>query len=162
MVAKPINNSRQTEAEGRDRIIPIVLDKFDLPLRIDFRVTLDCTNSSNWKGAVRRLRQLLEQPEQEPARVPCPYPGMVPFGENDSGKFYGRDTERKDLLERLRLHPFLAVIGPSGSGKSSLVFAGLISRPENDRAVHSQRRVAGSRFSPWRGSLLGGTVGRAR
>ena len=51
---------------------------------------------------------------------------MVPFREADSDRFFGRDREVEELLQSLRLHPFLAVIGPSGSGKSSLVFAGLI------------------------------------
>jgi WD40 repeat protein len=51
---------------------------------------------------------------------------MVPFAEADSARFFGREEEVTDLLQRLRLHPFLAVIGPSGSGKSSLVFAGLL------------------------------------
>ncbi|MFN8566101.1 MAG: SUMF1/EgtB/PvdO family nonheme iron enzyme [Kouleothrix sp.] len=59
-------------------------------------------------------------------RPPCPYPGMVPFGEYASDLFFGRDAEIHDMLARLHLHPFLALIGPSGSGKSSLVSAGLI------------------------------------
>jgi hypothetical protein len=51
---------------------------------------------------------------------------MVPFGEADSDRFYGRESEVEELVQRLRVHPFLTVIGPSGSGKSSLVFAGLV------------------------------------
>ena len=51
---------------------------------------------------------------------------MSPFLEEDSDRFFGRDREVDELLQRLRLRRFLAVIGPSGSGKSSLVFAGLI------------------------------------
>ncbi|MEM7534912.1 MAG: effector-associated domain EAD1-containing protein [Chloroflexota bacterium] len=56
----------------------------------------------------------------------CPYPGMASFGPNDHAAFYGRSREVDELVNRLRLHPFMAVIGPSGSGKSSLVAAGLI------------------------------------
>jgi hypothetical protein len=41
---------------------------------------------------------------------------MVPFSEADSDRFFGRDIEVQELLERLRLHPFVTVIGPSGSG----------------------------------------------
>jgi hypothetical protein len=51
---------------------------------------------------------------------------MVSFREDNSDCFFGRDAEVKELVERLRLHPFISVIGPSGNGKSSLVFAGLI------------------------------------
>src|SRR5262249_48617324 len=54
------------------------------------------------------------------------YPGMMPFNEADSPRFFGRDREIQELLEHLRLYPFLTVIGPSGSGKSSLVSAGLL------------------------------------
>lgn len=56
----------------------------------------------------------------------CPYPGMVPFSEADSANFFGRAAEITDAVARLRLSPFLTVIGPSGSGKSSLVYAGVI------------------------------------
>jgi len=59
-------------------------------------------------------------------KPPCPYPGMVPFAEADSANFFGRAVEIKDAVEWLRLSPFLTVIGPSGSGKSSLVYAGVI------------------------------------
>jgi WD40 repeat protein len=51
---------------------------------------------------------------------------MVPFSMDDSDRFFGRNEEIEELLECLRLHPFMTAIGPSGSGKSSLVFAGLI------------------------------------
>ncbi|MGW2723365.1 NACHT and WD repeat domain-containing protein [Streptomyces sp. NPDC001492] len=61
-----------------------------------------------------------------------PYPGLEPFTEGDAGVFFGRDREIRDLVGRLhpsmpsRAHRFVAVIGPSGSGKSSLVLAGLL------------------------------------
>lgn len=65
------------------------------------------------------LRQVLPTPE-------CPYPGMVSFSEAQKDLFFGRDKEIEDAVERLRQHPFLAVMGPSGSGKSSLIYAGVI------------------------------------
>lgn|GEM_PF-5598445 len=55
-----------------------------------------------------------------------PYPGLRPFGSNESHLFFGRDTQRTALLRRLRMTRFLAVVGSSGSGKSSLVKAGLL------------------------------------
>ena len=57
---------------------------------------------------------------------PCPYPGMVPFSEGQSLTFFGRSAEVESALQALRLHPFLAIIGASGSGKSSLAFAGIV------------------------------------
>ncbi len=55
-----------------------------------------------------------------------PYKGLRPFQEADAGDFYGRDVFNQRLLERLKDGRFIAVVGPSGSGKSSAVKAGLI------------------------------------
>lgn len=107
-------------------VIPLILHPVELPPRMAMLQSLDATSSDRWDDVVERLCQELQRPVPgAPPRPPCPYPGMVPFSEADSRRFFGRDAEIKDMLERLRLHPFLAVIGASGSGKSSLVFAGL-------------------------------------
>ena len=55
-----------------------------------------------------------------------PFVGLRPFESEDSLYFFGRDTQVKALLQRLYSERFLAVIGSSGSGKSSLIRAGLI------------------------------------
>ena len=55
-----------------------------------------------------------------------PYPGLRPFLGDETHLFFGRDEQRVELLRRLRLSRFLAIIGTSGSGKSSLVRAGLL------------------------------------
>lgn len=68
-----------------------------------------------------------------------PYPGLEAFTEQDAGVFFGRDRQVEELADRLhpvltqRAHRFVAVIGPSGSGKSSLVQAGLIPRLARER-----------------------------
>ena len=58
----------------------------------------------------------------------CPYKGLAYFDCNDSDPnyFYGRNTLTDQLLEKIRLGNFLAVLGASGSGKSSVVRAGLL------------------------------------
>jgi WD40 repeat protein len=56
----------------------------------------------------------------------CPFRGLAPFRPEDRSFFFGREDLVQRLLERLDAHPFLAVLGPSGSGKSSLVLAGLV------------------------------------
>jgi WD40 repeat protein len=57
----------------------------------------------------------------------CPYLGLASFGEADSGFFFGRQNVLDRFLESLRREPgFLAILGPSGSGKSSVVHAKLI------------------------------------
>jgi WD40 repeat protein len=61
--------------------------------------------------------------------VPCPYPGMRPFAADDAGSFHGREAEIMELIGRLRAgQREIFVIGPSGSGKSSLVAAGVLPR----------------------------------
>jgi ABC-type glutathione transport system ATPase component len=55
-----------------------------------------------------------------------PYRGLSAFDEEHARFFFGREAEVQRLLEKLKGASFLAVIGPSGSGKSSLVRAGLV------------------------------------
>ena len=55
-----------------------------------------------------------------------PYPGLRPFEPDEAMKFYGRETHTVELLRRLSENRFIAVVGSSGSGKSSLVRAGLL------------------------------------
>jgi WD40 repeat protein len=54
-----------------------------------------------------------------------PYPGLTPFDEPDAARFFGRDREIEEIVQRLASRRLLAVIGVSGCGKSSLVHAGL-------------------------------------
>ena len=55
-----------------------------------------------------------------------PFPGLRPFDFHESHLFFGRDGQSEQLVSKLSRTRFLAVVGPSGSGKSSLVRAGLI------------------------------------
>ncbi|MGA5508949.1 PQQ-binding-like beta-propeller repeat protein [Streptomyces umbrinus] len=55
-----------------------------------------------------------------------PYRGLARFETGDSGLFFGREQLTADLVDLLRRRRFAAVFGPSGSGKSSLLRAGLI------------------------------------
>ncbi len=108
-------------------VIPLILQAVTLPLGLRALVPLKATDSDEWADAIERLCTDLKGTVPAPVPPPeCPYPGMVPFGVEDSERFFGRDRETEELIERLRLNPFITVIGPSGSGKSSLVFAGLI------------------------------------
>jgi len=58
--------------------------------------------------------------------VERPYPGLRPFEPWETGIFFGRDQYVDRLQDILRREHFLTVTGPSGSGKSSLVLAGLL------------------------------------
>ncbi len=70
----------------------------------------------------------------------CPYRGLHYFREEDASFFHGRDAFVRSLIEATGRFPFVAVVGPSGSGKSSVVRAGLV--PE-------LRRREGNRTETW-------------
>lgn len=57
---------------------------------------------------------------------PCPYRGLFAFREEDAGLFFGREQFTQDLVKAVKKKPLVAVVGASGSGKSSVVFAGLV------------------------------------
>ncbi|MGH8906798.1 MAG: hypothetical protein ACRD0K_09845 [Egibacteraceae bacterium] len=56
----------------------------------------------------------------------CPYMGLAPFQAEDAEWFFGRERLVAELIVRLSEAPLLAVVGPSGSGKSSALRAGLL------------------------------------
>ena len=56
-----------------------------------------------------------------------PFPGLRPFTQEEDYLFFGREEQTIELLQRLGSNRFLAVVGTSGSGKSSLVRCGLLS-----------------------------------
>ena len=58
----------------------------------------------------------------------CPYRGLEAFDEEHAHLYFGRESYVQRVLEELRGGRFLAVVGPSGSGKSSLVRAGAVPR----------------------------------
>jgi DNA-binding SARP family transcriptional activator len=68
-------------------------------------------------------------PEPSPA---CPYMGLVPYDVDDADGFFGRDADVSECLRRLAEAGVLAVVGPSGSGKSSLVRAGIAAALRRD------------------------------
>jgi hypothetical protein len=65
-------------------------------------------------------------PDLQLVQPRCPYPGLVPFSKDKASWFFGRSAEIAWLQQHLRKQRFVLVVGPSGSGKSSLVQAGLL------------------------------------
>ncbi len=63
-----------------------------------------------------------------PADLVNPYKGLNAFTTADAPYFFGRKKMTANLLSMVRQEPFVAVLGASGSGKSSLVFAGLVAQ----------------------------------
>jgi len=55
-----------------------------------------------------------------------PFPGLRPFKVEESHLFFGREGQSEEILTKLSDQRFVAVIGASGSGKSSLIYCGLV------------------------------------
>ena len=66
--------------------------------------------------------------EAKPLWAGSPFPGLRAFSEADAPIFFGRGLETSELVKRVEASRFTAVVAASGSGKSSLVAAGLIPR----------------------------------
>ena len=82
----------------------------------------------------------------------CPYLGLMPYDVDDNEGFFGRDRDIRLSRERLETEGVLAVLGPSGSGKSSLVRAGIVAalRREGQHCdvITPGRRPVGALPSP--------------
>ncbi|REE99009.1 hypothetical protein [Thermomonospora umbrina] len=70
-----------------------------------------------WEDAAAELKQ---------AHRRCPYPGLAPLGPEDADLFFGRAELVEELRRSVAASPLTAVFGASGSGKTSLLLAGLV------------------------------------
>ncbi len=82
----------------------------------------------------------------------CPYLGLGAFQPEDSDKFFGRETMVETLVQRMRAQRVLVVGGPSGSGKSSLIRAGLVAALR-DGAIPGSENWQIDVFTPGRDAL---------
>ena len=55
-----------------------------------------------------------------------PYPGLRPFLDFEAALLFGRERQVREVIEHLKATQFVAVLGGSGSGKSSLIQAGVV------------------------------------
>ncbi len=129
-------------AMGKE-LFPVRLDDCVVEGVFSDRQVVDLTQGSD--QAYERLRIGLIAAGLDPADAfdwdnsRPPYPGLVAFQEADAAIYFGRDDEIREALDRLgRIHrlgttAMLMVLGASGTGKSSLVRAGLIPRVRRDR-----------------------------
>ncbi|KFA88196.1 TIR domain-containing protein, partial [Archangium violaceum] len=96
---------------------------------VDFRAGLE--DAAAFTRLVAGIKG--QAPEQDTFLLPdepAPYRGLLPFGKRHARFFFGREPEIELVLARLERSAFLAVVGASGVGKSSLVLGGVLPRLE--------------------------------
>lgn len=122
------------------------LGRLVIPLRLAPGVELGLLSDVQWVDLYRgddgytRLVDGLRRAGLDPDRsfrwdpTRSPYPGLQPFDADDAAVFFGREKETRRLVELLQptlergRGRFVGIVGPSGSGKSSLLRAGLMPR----------------------------------
>src|SRR5262245_3525110 len=125
---------RQAQLEGHGELFPVIpvllpggradagflfLNTWiDLRDRADQEIAIDAI-----ARAVGRLGAL---PVEGGSAALCPYRALEVFREEHAALFFGRESIANDLLDRVSHRPLVALVGPSGSGKSSVVQAGLV------------------------------------
>jgi len=75
---------------------------------------------------------LLRERVRETLDSVCPYKGLQFFREEDAAFFFGRDSAVAMLYQAVQQRRFIALVGPSGNGKSSVVRAGLLPKLRRD------------------------------
>jgi WD40 repeat protein len=90
---------------------------------------------------------------------PCPYQGLFAFQATDADVFFGREQFTQNLVKAVQHKALVAVVGPSGSGKSSVVFAGLVAQLRlRDRSLSPHHivsfRPSGSPFDALAEALI--------
>jgi WD40 repeat protein len=95
------------------------------------RELYECLREERWpSAAIGGLAPPARKPKDSGGE--CPYRGLGTFREQDSPFFFGRERFTLLLRDAVERRPFVAVIGSSGSGKSSVVFAGLLPQLRDD------------------------------
>ena len=116
-------------------LLPGAPDPFDaagLSPFLSTRTWVDLRDGLEDQGALERLVNAVNGVPPGGGRMPgtaasvCPYRGLRTFDEAHAEYFFGREADVQRVLEKLKTSRFLAVIGASGSGKSSLVRAGVL------------------------------------
>jgi WD40 repeat protein len=145
---------RNTQNREAFRFIPVLGEGADLaklPPFVQQHQCVDLRDKDRAPEQIRRLLDILRNASSQSA-IPAeywathsPFRSLQIFGPEDSWLFFGRDRDTDELLTRLGRAPTLAVIGNSGSGKSSLIQAGLIPALRRGRF-----RTGGQSVDSWR------------
>ena len=136
-------------------VIPLIFQKCELPTNLGGTQYIDFTQ--NPQTAYQQLRDSLEKLDLTPAgpkwpKDKSPYSGLKALDEDYAAVFFGRQKELQAAITALRpggqRQRFLTIVGPSGSGKSSLLRAGIIPALKNSAIDGSREWTYVPPFTP--------------
>ena len=126
-------------AVGGARAVPAVAQRARRGAAGRGTVGLRARRRSAPASCSRRCRPRTPTPRTDAADDRSPYPGLAAYGIDDADHFVGREREVETLANRLVRAPLIAVLGPSGVGKSSFIHAGLVPRLGEQHRVLTMR-----------------------
>jgi len=146
----PWNNEEMRTAlsiasRSRDeyRVIPVLLPGADENALTGFlsqRTWVDFRNGLDKEEVLQRLVMGIKgiAPASESFTLPddpAPYRGLFKFEQDHADRFFGREREIEAVLQKFECSSFVAVVGASGVGKSSLLLAGVLPKLEQLRSI---------------------------
>ncbi|GAA2139340.1 nSTAND1 domain-containing NTPase [Actinomadura napierensis] len=140
-----------TRRRSNLRVVPVLLPGAStglLPAFLSRQLAVDLRAGPSEPATATELVSTVEgfappRPRTTLPDEPAPFPSLRAFTAGEAPLFFGRSEETAALAEQVRRSPFTAVVGASGSGKSSLVMAGLVPR------AGPRTRVAAIVPGPW-------------
>lgn len=138
-ITRGINQYKTPEDFRRAFEIDLEILVLDILSRLNMAVAPEPALKDN-----ENISTVLAQP-WDPTK--SPFPGLRAFTEADADIFFGRGYETDGLIRQMQASRFVAVVGASGSGKSSLVGAGLVPRLRAN-ALRGSKAWHVGRFTP--------------
>jgi WD40 repeat protein len=127
---------RQAAEGDQFPVVPVLLPGLDvkhvalgflgLNTWVDLRSGIDDSQALDLLAKAIRREEIRPEEALKPQNQICPYRGLEPFREEDARFFRGRESFIDLLVAKVKANNLVAVVGGSGSGKSSVVLAGLI------------------------------------
>ena len=117
--------------QGTWPVVPIRLDRSRFGLALDVLMSIEAYADDGSRDVVvqRVAKELLPTTGDisvAPSRPPCPFPGLAAYDALQRHRFFGREQEQQTVVRLIDKRRRVALVGPSGSGKSSLLAAGVV------------------------------------
>ncbi|WP_377476197.1 MAG: pentapeptide repeat-containing protein [Microcoleus anatoxicus] len=103
-------------------------EKLALVILLEYFIHSEQNLSPEDEEFIKYLIQKNQTKKSDEDKIDCPYQGLSAFREEDKDLFFGREEFVQQLVNAVKQHSLVPVIGASGSGKSSVVLAGIIPR----------------------------------